>query len=117
MRTTVQTAKKYLAICGNVVLEHENESRFCVELFYQLLNRRTSVTVPFSERINWLPSGIRRENGKESLPHIPVTELFAPKDIEFLSTGTVWYLMGYIIPICIFLLENTGCEFRQAGFL
>ena len=65
MRTTVQTAKKYLALCGNVVLEHENESRFCVELFYQLLNRRTSVTVPFSERIKMVTKWYQEENGKE----------------------------------------------------
>ena len=30
MRSAVQTAKKYLAMCGNIVLEHENETRFCV---------------------------------------------------------------------------------------
>lgn len=83
MRTTVQTAKKYLALCGNVVLEHENESRFCVELFYQLLNRRTSVTVPFSERIKMVTQWYQEENGKESLPYIPVTELFAPKTLDF----------------------------------
>ena len=83
MRTTVQTAKKYLALCGNVVLEHENESRFCVELFYQLLNRRTSVTVPFSERIKMVTKWYQEENGKESIPYIPVTELFAPKTLDF----------------------------------
>ena len=83
MRTTVQTAKKYLALCGNVVLEHENESRFCVELFYQLLNRRTSVTIPFSERIKLVTQWYQEENGKESLPYIPVTELFAPKTLDF----------------------------------
>lgn len=72
-----------LALCGNVVLEHENESRFCVELFYQLLNRRTSVTVPFSERIKMVTQWYQEENGKESLPYIPVTELFAPKTLDF----------------------------------
>ena len=94
MRTTVQTAKKYLAICGNVVLEHENESRFCVELFYQLLNRRTSVTVPFSERIKLVTQWYPQENGKESLPHIPVTELFAPKTLNFKHRNCVVFEWG-----------------------
>ena len=44
MRSAVQTAKKYLAMCGNIVLEHENETRFCVEILYQLLNRQTCLT-------------------------------------------------------------------------
>ena len=43
LQSAVQTAKKYLAMCGNVVLEHKNETRFCVEVFYQLLNRDTSL--------------------------------------------------------------------------
>ena len=52
-------------------------------MFYQLLNRRTSVTVPFSERIKLVTQWYQEENGKESLPHIPVTELFAPKTLNF----------------------------------
>lgn len=42
LKSAVQTAKKYLALCGNVLLEHENESKFCVEVFYQIFNRQTS---------------------------------------------------------------------------
>lgn len=83
MKTAVQTTKKYLAMCGNAILEYENESRFCVELFYQLLNRRTSVTEPFSERIEKVKQWYRQENGEESLAYIPVTELFAPNEINF----------------------------------
>ena len=83
IRSAVQTAKKYLAMCGNVVLEHENESRFCVEVLYQILNRKTSVTVPLSERIRKVSEWYRKENGKESLSRLPVTELFAPDAIDF----------------------------------
>ena len=83
IRSAVQTAKKYLAMCGNVVLEHENESRFCVDVLYQILNRRTSVTVPLSERIRQVSEWYRKENGKESLSRLPVTELFAPNAIDF----------------------------------
>ena len=51
MRSAVQTAKKYLAMCGNIVLEHENETRFCVEILYQLLNRQTCLTESLNDRI------------------------------------------------------------------
>lgn len=51
MQSAVQTARKYLAMCGNLVLEHKNETRFCVEVFYQLLNRKTSLKESLDDRI------------------------------------------------------------------
>lgn len=45
MRSVVQTAKKYLSQCGNVVLEYENDTRFLVDVLYQILNRRISDTL------------------------------------------------------------------------
>lgn len=51
MRSAVQTAKRYLSMCGNVVMSHENETRFCVDVLYQMLNRRTSVLMPLSGKI------------------------------------------------------------------
>lgn len=50
MKSVVQTAKKYLSQCGNVVLEHENDTRFLVDVLYQILNRRTSVYESLEER-------------------------------------------------------------------
>lgn len=81
----VQTAKKYLAMCGNVVLEHKNETRFCVEVLYQLLNRDTSLKESLDERIKKVRNHYILENGKESVAKIPVTELVAPDTINFKS--------------------------------
>lgn len=83
MKSAVQTAKKYLALCGNVVLEHENETRFIVETFYQILNRQTSIKETLDDRIRKVHDYYLEENGKESIRQIPVTELFAPETIEF----------------------------------
>lgn len=83
MKTAVQTAKKYLSMCGNVVLTHENETRFRVDVLYQILNRRTSVLTPLSDNIQEVTRWYRKENGKDSLSHIPVAELFAPREIDF----------------------------------
>lgn len=83
MKSAVQTAKKYLAMCGNVVLEHENETRFIVETFYQILNRQTSIKETLDDRIRKVQDYYLEENGQESIRHIPVTELFAPETIEF----------------------------------
>ncbi|MDE6930363.1 MAG: hypothetical protein K2P02_06365, partial [Lachnospiraceae bacterium] len=83
MRSAVQTAKKYLSQCGNVVLEHENDTRFLVDVLYQILNRRTSVYESLEERTRKVAEYYRRENGEDSIRHIPVTELIAPESIDF----------------------------------
>ena len=83
MRSAVQTAKKYLSQCGNAVLEHENDTRFLVDVLYQILNRRTSVYESLEERTRKVADYYRRENGEDSIRHIPVTELIAPESIDF----------------------------------
>ena len=83
MRSVMQTAKKYLLQCGNVVLEHENETRFLVEVLYQVLNRRTSTYESLEERTKKVAEHYRRENGEDSIRYIPVTELIAPEKIDF----------------------------------
>ena len=85
LQSAVQTAKKYLAMCGNVVQEHKNETRFCVEVLYQLLNRDTSLKESLDERIKKVRNHYILENGKESVAKIPVTELVAPDTINFKS--------------------------------
>ena len=82
MRSVVQTAKKYLFQCGNVVLEYENDTRFLVDVLYQILNRKTSVYETLEERIKKVARYYQRENGRESISHIPVTELIAPETMD-----------------------------------
>lgn len=89
MRSVVQTAKKYLSLCGNAVVEHENDTRFLVEVFYQLLNRKTSTYETLDTRIQRVAEYYRKENGSESIRHIPVTELIAPETLEFKNRNYV----------------------------
>ena len=82
MRSVVQTAKKYLSQCGNVVLKYENDTRFLVDVLYQILNRKTSVYETLEERTKKVARYYQRENGRESISHIPVTELIAPETMD-----------------------------------
>ena len=82
MRSVVQTAKKYLSQCGNVVLEYENDTRFLVDVLYQILNRKTSVYETLEERTKKVARYYQRENGRESISYIPVTELIAPETMD-----------------------------------
>lgn len=83
LRSLVQTAKKYLTMCGNVVLTHDNETRFTVDVLYQILNRRSSVMYSLPDRIKDVTEWYARENGADSIAHIPVTELIAPHTLDF----------------------------------
>ena len=76
LESYVQTAKKYLYQCGNEVELPENPTEAAGEILYMLLNRTTSTSVSFSDRLNEVVSWYIRENGMESTGHIPITEFF-----------------------------------------
>ena len=52
LATAVRTAKTYLQQCGNELLIPDNEDEMATEVFYNILNRRTSVIKPLSVRVN-----------------------------------------------------------------
>ena len=83
LESYVQTAKKYLYQCGNEVELPENPTEAAGEILYMLLNRTTSTSVSFSDRLNEVVSWYIRENGMESTGHIPITEFLAPKVLDF----------------------------------
>ncbi len=83
LNSYVQTAKKYLYQCGNEVVIPENTTEGTAELLYTLLNRRTSQAESFSKRLNAVADWYLRENGAGSVERIPITEFFAPKELDF----------------------------------
>lgn len=95
------TAKQYLGRCGNEVVLPERPTQFTMELLYRLLNRKNGIRVPFTERINDVAAWYIKENGKESVPQIPVTEYFAPRELDlthpnFLVMNGLYYTFLYI---------------------
>lgn len=74
LQTATQTVKTYLRHCGNAVMEHEDENEFAASVFYSILNRKTSVTVPFSAHVRQM-----MENRNDG---VSVCELFAPSTID-----------------------------------
>lgn len=84
-----QTAKKYLSQCGNEMIFSDNHTEKTAEILYTLLNRQTSTTVPFSERLNQVAGWYLRENGEGSVARIPASEFVAPKTLDFRKGGCV----------------------------
>ena len=52
LTTAVRTAKTYLQQCGNELLVPDNEDEMAAEVFYSILNRKTSVAKPLGVRVN-----------------------------------------------------------------
>lgn len=83
LNTCIQTAKKYLYQCGNEVTLPENPTEEAAEIFYMLLNRRTSARKSFREHLNEVVQWHLRENGREGAGRIPIADTFAPKTLDF----------------------------------
>lgn len=83
LESYAQTAKKYLYQCGNEILLSDNHTEETAEILYTLLNRQTSTSLPFSERLNQVVSWYIRENGEDSVGRIPAAEYVAPRTLDF----------------------------------
>lgn len=95
------TAKRYLARCGNGVVAQQRPTQFTMELLYSLLNRRESIRVPFADRVNNVAAWYLEENREESLAQIPAAEYFAPVELDlthtnFLVMDGLYYTFLYI---------------------
>ena len=83
LATAVRTADTYLKQCGNDILNPENEDEMATEVFYNLLNRRTSIAKPLSVRVNEVVGQYINAGRKEELDHIPSVEFLAPESIDY----------------------------------
>lgn len=122
LRTAVQTAKTYLQQCGNELLIPDNEDEMSTEVFYNILNRRTSSLKPLSIRVNEMIGQYINAGRRDDIGKIPSTEFMAPESIDYMHGNYVImddvyhsYLLvpsdGYRTQVCagwISLLVNAG---------
>ena len=122
LTTAVRTAKTYLQQCGNELLLPDNEDEMATEVFYSILNRRTSAFTPLSVRINEVIGQYINAGRRDEIDNIPATEFMAPEKIDYTHGSYVVmnavyhsYLLvpsdGYRSQVCagwISLLVNAG---------
>ena len=122
LTTTVRTAKTYLQQCGNELLVPDNEDEMAAEVFYSILNRKTSVAKPLSVRVNEVIGQYINAGRRDEIGSIPAMEFIAPETIDYthgnyvIMDGTYHtYLLvpsgGYRPQVCagwISLLVNAG---------
>ena len=82
LNTIANTARTYLAQCGNEIVEHNDDDEFAIEVLYQLLNRKSSFDVPLSARKREVIMDYAANYGKTSVEDIPGVEFATPKYID-----------------------------------
>lgn len=122
LTTAVQTAKTYLQQCGNELLIPDNEDEMATEVFYNILNRKTSTVKPLRVRVNEVIGQYINTGRRDTIDKIPTTEFMAPESIDYTHGSYVVidsvyhsYLLvpcdGYRTQVCagwISLLVNAG---------
>lgn len=122
LTTAVRTAKTYLQQCGNELMIPDNEDEMATEVFYTILNRRTSAFKPLSVRVNEVIGQYINAGRRDEIGNIPATEFMAPESIDYTHGNYVVmdgiyhsYLLvpcdGYRTQVCagwISLLVNAG---------
>lgn len=120
--TAVRTAKTYLQQCGNELLLADNDDEMATEVFYNILNRKTSATKPLSVRVNEVIGQYINAGRRDEIGNIPAMEFMAPESIDYTHGNYVvmddvfhTYLLipsdGYRAQVCagwISLLVNAG---------
>ena len=122
LTTAVQTAKTYLQQCGNELLIPDNEDEMATEVFYNILNRKTSAVKPLRVRVNEVIGQYINTGRRDTIDKIPAMEFMAPESIDYTHGSYVImdsvyhsYLLvpcdGYRTQVCagwISLLVNAG---------
>ena len=84
LNTAVRTASTYLQQCGNEILQADDENEMVLEVFYHLLNRRTSSQKAFGTHVNEIITQyINAGCQDEQLLAIPAAEFVAPRYIDY----------------------------------
>jgi len=79
LETAARTAKQYFLHCDNVVITHDNENEFLMDVLYTIFNRETCELVPVSKRVQDLQ--VRQAASKKQKP-ITIQEVLAPECVD-----------------------------------
>lgn len=105
LKTAVQTAKTYLQQCGNELIIPENEDEMTTEVFYHILNRRTSSIKPLSLRVNEVIGKYINTGRRDDIEKIPAMEFMAPESIDYMHGD---YVVMDGIYHCYLLVPSDG---------
>ena len=80
LETAARTAKQYFQHCDNVVITHEDENAFLLDVLYTIFNRETCERIPLDKRIRDLQ--IKQVTSGESDLKITLPQVLAPESVD-----------------------------------
>ena len=80
LETAARTAKQYFQHCDNVVVTHEDENAFLLDVLYTIFNRETCERIPLDKRIRELQ--VKQVTSGESDLKITLPQVLAPESID-----------------------------------
>jgi len=91
LETAARTAKQYFLHCDNVVISHDNENEFLLDVLYTIFNRETCEGTTVSKRIQDLQ--VRQATAKGPVQDITIQQVLAPECVD-LSHGSYTIMDG-----------------------
>lgn len=91
LETAARTAKQYFLHCDNVVITHDNENEFLLDVLYTMFNRETCETIPVSKRIQDLQ--VKQAVSSGPVKDITIQQVLAPECVD-LSHGSYTIMDG-----------------------
>ena len=80
LETAARTAKQYFQHCDNVVVTHEDENAFLLDVLYTIFNRETCERIPLDKRIRELQ--VKQVTSGGSDLKITLPQVLAPESID-----------------------------------
>lgn len=80
LETAARTAKQYFQHCDNVVITHEDENAFLLDVLYTIFNRETCERIPLDKRIRDLQ--VKQVTSGESDLKITLPQVLAPESVD-----------------------------------
>jgi len=107
LETAARTAKQYFLHSDNVVISHDNENEFLLDVLYTIFNRETCEMVPVNKRIQDLQ--VRQAVAKGPVKDITIQQVLAPECVD-LSHGSYTIMDG--IYHAYLVVPSTGYNSR-----
>ena len=80
LETAARTARQYFQHCDNVVITHEDENAFLLDVLYTIFNRETCERISLDKRIRELQ--VKQVTSGESDLKITLPQVLAPESID-----------------------------------
>ncbi len=81
LETAARTAKQYLLHSDNVVVTHDNENEFLLDVLYTIYNRESSEQIPIRKRIEELQ--VQQAVSNAQAQQITISQVLAPNSVDF----------------------------------